>query len=229
MFASAKQIDGTDGWRWRLRQVRNILFGKKKGGYGADGPSMASYGNGVSQRRPVVGPNLDIELRSPTMDVEVTPYPFAKPIHHPTMKSKPFPSTMHRLDNLSPTRGRGQRSPTRGHSDERSPTIEHHSDGHTPPGRYRSDDRFARRNRSDDRSRTRDKRSPTIEHRSEKHSPSTSHPPSSKDRWYDRFDDLGNSLSRYPGKSGGASLHFLAPPPSYPSHNEHSRTSLSRY
>ena len=31
MFASAKKLDGGNGWRWRLEQLRRKLFGKKRG------------------------------------------------------------------------------------------------------------------------------------------------------------------------------------------------------
>jgi hypothetical protein len=36
MFASAKRLDGGNGWRWRLGQLRKRLFGKKKRAYHAE-------------------------------------------------------------------------------------------------------------------------------------------------------------------------------------------------
>ena len=41
MFASAKHLDGGDGWRWRLRQLTNRWFRKKT----EDDPSIASHDN----------------------------------------------------------------------------------------------------------------------------------------------------------------------------------------
>jgi hypothetical protein len=246
MFASARQIDGTDGWRWRLKQVKDILFGRKKGDYDFGDPPMTSYGNGVSHRDSV-GRRLDIELRNPMahyLDDALSPYPFPKSTHRPSTKSKPFPSTKnrfgsrssekHRTIDSSPTRE--YRSPSRKYrSNNRSPTRGYFSDDHSPTrGHYRSDDHSPTRGyyRSDDPSPTivnrSGRRSPTRRHGSNNRpptreypsiaSPSTSHPP--RHGWDDRMD---NSLSRYPRKDGKsmASLHILSsPPPSYPSQSE---------
>ena len=43
MFASAKQLDGGNGWRWRLEQLRKKLFGKKKRAYRTDVLPMAYH------------------------------------------------------------------------------------------------------------------------------------------------------------------------------------------
>ena len=43
MFASAKQLDGGNGWRWRLEQLRKRLFGKKKRAYHAEVLPMAYH------------------------------------------------------------------------------------------------------------------------------------------------------------------------------------------
>ena len=160
MFASARQIDGTDGWRWRLKQVKNILFGGKKGGYDVYDPPMASYsGDGVSHPPHSIGRNLDMELRSPTIPVDLylddalSPYPFPKSTHRPVRRSKRFPSTKRRFGNRSPARGYRSPSPTREYgSDDRYPTRGHGSDDHHPARGYGSDDRYpAKGYGSDDR------------------------------------------------------------------------------
>ena len=43
MFASAKQLDGGNGWKWRLEQLRKKLFGKKKRTYHAEVLPMAYH------------------------------------------------------------------------------------------------------------------------------------------------------------------------------------------
>ena len=43
MFASAKQLDGGNGWRWRLEQLRRRLFGKKKRAYHAEALPMTYH------------------------------------------------------------------------------------------------------------------------------------------------------------------------------------------
>jgi hypothetical protein len=43
MFASAKQLDGGNGWRWRLEQLRKRLFGKKKRAYRTEVLPMAYH------------------------------------------------------------------------------------------------------------------------------------------------------------------------------------------
>lgn len=43
MFASAKKLDGGNGWRWRLEQLRKRLFGKKKRAYHAEVLPMAYH------------------------------------------------------------------------------------------------------------------------------------------------------------------------------------------
>ena len=43
MFASAKKLDGGNGWRWRLEQLRKKLFGKKKRAYHVEVLPMAYH------------------------------------------------------------------------------------------------------------------------------------------------------------------------------------------
>ena len=43
MFASAKKLDGGNGWRWRLEQLRKRLFGKKKRAFHAEVLPMAYH------------------------------------------------------------------------------------------------------------------------------------------------------------------------------------------
>lgn len=43
MFASAKKLDGGNGWRWHLEQLRKRLFGKKKRAYHAEVLPMAYH------------------------------------------------------------------------------------------------------------------------------------------------------------------------------------------
>ena len=43
MFASAKRLDGGNGWRWRLERLRERLFGKKMGPYHTDVLPMAYH------------------------------------------------------------------------------------------------------------------------------------------------------------------------------------------
>ena len=147
MFASARQIDGSDGWRWRLKQFKNMLFGEKKGGYDLDDPPMTSYGDGVTHRNSI-SRKLNIELRSPMAhyldDALSSRHPFPKSTHHrhPSTKSKDFPSTKHHMGSRSLARGRSiDPSPTRHHrSNIRSLSIRHPSINRSPTRGYRSDD-----------------------------------------------------------------------------------------
>ena len=81
MFASAKKLDGGNGWRWRLEQLRKRLFGKKKRAYDAEVLPMTYHDDprrhdsfADSSHSPITGsPNLkkklrDMEDRSHTAD-----------------------------------------------------------------------------------------------------------------------------------------------------------------
>ena len=240
MFASARQIDGTDGLRWRLKQVKDILFGRKKAEY-FDEPPMTSFDDGVSHRhRELLGRNLDIELRSPEayyLDDALSSYPSPMSMHRRSTRSKPFQPTKSSLGSRSSAKRRSieylsevyspmRRQPSKNHfptrgylsDDDRSPTS----------GYYRSDDpsltkrypsrRYRSRNHPLTRGYLSDDHSSTRRYPSFARSPTTSdHPP--------HWDRLDNSLSRYPRK---ISLSSVAPPPSYPSQSEHGRASLSR-
>lgn len=69
MFASAKKLDGGNGWRWRLEQLRKRLFGKKKGGYHTEVLPIAYHDVGrrpnslaiSSHSRILISPNRDIK------------------------------------------------------------------------------------------------------------------------------------------------------------------------
>lgn len=251
MFGSARQIDGTDGWRWRLKQVKDILFGTKND-YNIDYPIMTSYvnGGGVSHRDLVDR----LELHNP-VDDGLSPYPFTKPMHRVSLKGKSIPSIKRRMGSRSSGKRRtidpspsrehrsqskkyrsNDRSPPKGY---RSPTRGYFSDDHSTT--YRSDNTSPTRVNQSERQRrptyrlknssptrgycSEDQQSPTKEYSSIAHFPSISHHPP---RWDDRLD---NSLSRYPRKEkdgkSRASLHFIAPPPSYPAHSEHDATSIA--
>ena len=202
MFASAKQIDGSDGWRWRLKQFKNMLFGGKKGGYDLDDPPMTSYGDSVTHRDSI-SRTLDVELRSPMThyldDALSSRYPFPKSIHHrrPSTKSKDFPSTNGRLGSRSSARGRSNDpSPTRTRDyrsnirslirhppNNRSPSRGYRSDDHSPTRLYYlSDDSpsTTKEYRSDKRPSIRrhhsDKRSLTRGNRSDDHSLTREYP-----------------------------------------------------
>ena len=70
MFASAKQLDGGNGWRWRLEQLRKRLFGKKRA-YRAEVLPMAYHDDPCrhdsfadsSHSRITVSPSQDLRLK----------------------------------------------------------------------------------------------------------------------------------------------------------------------
>jgi hypothetical protein len=68
MFASAKRLDGGNGWRWRLEQIRKRLFGKKSA-YHSEVLPMAYRDDdrdslGISTHSSVpVRPNRDMKLK----------------------------------------------------------------------------------------------------------------------------------------------------------------------
>ena len=74
MFASAKRLDGENGWRWRLEQLRKRLFGKKMRAYPTEVLPMAYHDDpGLydipSRSRIPASPNRlkkprDIEIKS---------------------------------------------------------------------------------------------------------------------------------------------------------------------
>jgi hypothetical protein len=68
MFASAKRLDGGNGWRWRLEQLKKRLFGKKKPAYNTEVLPMAYHDDphhhdGSSYSRNPVSPNRDYKLK----------------------------------------------------------------------------------------------------------------------------------------------------------------------
>jgi hypothetical protein len=71
MFASAKQLDGGNGWRWRLEQLRKKLFGKKKRAYRTEVLPMAYHDDprrhdsfaDSSHSRITVSPSRDLRLK----------------------------------------------------------------------------------------------------------------------------------------------------------------------
>ena len=68
MFASAKQLDGGNGWRWRLEQLRKRLFGKKKRPHHAEVLPMAYHDDprrhsDSFHSRITVSPSQDIRLK----------------------------------------------------------------------------------------------------------------------------------------------------------------------
>jgi len=76
MFASAKKLDGGNGWRWRLEQLRRKLFGKKRG-YHTEVLPMAYHDDHrhpdslavSSHSRTLVSPKRDIKPKK-LRDVE---------------------------------------------------------------------------------------------------------------------------------------------------------------
>jgi hypothetical protein len=70
MFASAKQLDGGNGWRWRLEQLRKRLFGRKKRAYRTEVLPMAYHDDprrhdsfADSSHSRTVSPSRDLELK----------------------------------------------------------------------------------------------------------------------------------------------------------------------
>ena len=251
MFASARQIDGTDGWGWRLKQVKDILLGRKKGGYDIDDyPPMTSYGYDESlSHRGSFGQNLDIDLPNPMahyLDDELSTYSLPRSIRrHPSTRSRQ--STKRSLDGRPSARGYRSNDPSPTTKEYRSdreypslvrtPTREYSSYVRSPTKEYPPDIRSPTREypsfvRSPTKEYARDIRSPTKEYPSFARSPTREYPPDVrlptsppiKDRWEDRLD---NSLSRYPRKEGkpAISSHFMSPPPSYPATSDHGRSS----
>ena len=251
MFASARQIDGTDGWGWRLKQVKDILLGRKKGGYDIDDyPPMTSYGYDESlSHRGSFGQNLDIDLPNPMahyLDDELSTYSLPRSIRrHPSTRSRQ--STKRSLDGRPSARGYRSNDPSPTTKEYRSdreypslvrtPTREYPSYVRSPTKEYPPDIRSPTREypsfvRSPTKEYARDIRSPTREYPSFARSPTREYPPDVrlptsppiKDRWEDRLD---NSLSRYPRKEGKPAIasHFMSPPPSYPATSDHGRSS----
>ena len=210
MFASARHLDGGDGWRWRLGQFKKMLLGGKKGGYDIDDPPMAYYDD-LSPTH-LDGANLGIELRSPTtshyLDDLLSPPPLpprsiyrsrSSRRRHPSSmrrsRSTNHPSRRYRSDDISPPRGYRSDEPplpTRHLSLSSSPRFAYHSNDLPTPRRYYTDHP-----------------SPAIRRR-----------PSLGPLW---DDGPGISFSRYPQANRSerpqltSPIKYLSPPPSYPS------------
>ena len=196
MFASARQIDGTDGWGWRLKQVKDILLGRKKGGYDIDDyPPMTSYGYDESlSHRGSFGQNLDIDLPNPMahyLDDELSTYSLPRSIRrHPSTRSRQ--STKRSLDGRPSARGYRSNDPSPTTKEYRSdreypslvrtPTREYPSYVRSPTKEYPPDIRSPTREypsfvRSPTKEYARDIRSQTREYPSYVRSPTKEYPP----------------------------------------------------
>jgi hypothetical protein len=235
MFASAKHLDGGDGWRWRLKQFRRLLFGGKKGGYDADvPPPMSDFGDTVSHTR-LDTATLD-GLRSPTisqyMDDPVSPQlpprsKYRPPAKRLDLKNRP-PSLKRRSSNPSPSRKYRL-------DDDRSPGWL--SDGYPLPKEWPLDDPPPQKGWSLDNSPSprgwlledpslpkryrSDTHSPTLRYHSKHLSSTPKQRPSQRICLDDPLENSNSDRQQSRAPSGASRvsevrLNYLSPPPSYP-------------
>ena len=211
MFASAKHLDGGDGWRWRLKQFKRLLFGGKKGGYDVDDPPMPDYRDTVSHPR-LSTANIDIGSppASPYLDSPQPP---------PRSKYRPPPKRLNLNNRPSSMIKRPSSNPPSSRKSGLGDSPGWYSD--SPPREWPSDDFSPQKGRIAPSWLSEDPYLPKT-HRPDNHSSTSRYP--TKRICLD--DPLDNSLSRYPqaqlnsdsrapSRASEVRLNYLSPPPSY--------------